>query len=325
VTFVNPEYTIEEFTCQLEDSGANYIVASPSCVSVAIKAAAKAHIPHKNIFLFGDKEIKGIKPYSSLISEREMNPIEYPPEEVKSTTAYLCYSSGTTGKNKGVETTHFNIVANISQICHYADDIDTSTIFIGVWPIYHIYGLNILVHFALIKGASVVMTPKFCPLMFCKTIQDYKVNTMTVAPPMVSSLVKDPAARKYDLSSLKLCISAASPLRKPLEEEFTKRFKNVTIIKQAYGLTEASPATHFAKTDEIVPGSIGRPIPNIECKIVSKNGEELGYDSDPGELHVRGPNIMKGYLNNQEATNASIDSEGWLRTGDLVTVDNNGE
>jgi 4-coumarate--CoA ligase len=323
VTFVNPTYTIEEFTCQLKDSGADYIVASPSCVSSATNAAAQANIPHKNIFLFGNEEIRGIRPYSSLISEKEMDPVEYSPEEVKSNTAYICYSSGTTGKNKGVETTHFNMVANLSQIYAYVDDIDDKAIFIGVWPIFHIYGLSIIVHFAIIKGASVVMIPDFRLPQFCKIIQDHKVSVLTIAPPMVSSLLRDPNTKQYDLSSLQLCIIAASPLSNALAEEFTKKFH--VRINQGCGLTEASPVTHYVKTsNEIVTGSIGRPIPNIECKVVSKNGEELEYNK-PGELYIRGPNVMKGYLNNQEATDACIDNEGWLRTGDLATVDNDGE
>jgi 4-coumarate--CoA ligase len=322
VTFVNPMYTVDELTYQLKDSGAKYIIAFPSLLSNVIRAADAANIHESNIFLFGDTEINGIKPYSSLISEREANPIEYSPEEAKSTTAYLCYSSGTTGKNKGVETTHYNIVANLAQIYAHEDDINSDTIYIGLLPFFHIYGLCCIIHFPIIKGASVVIIPKYELSTFCKIIQNYRVNNITVVPPIILSLVKDPTIKNYDLSSLRLCLSSAAPLSRDLSDEFT-RIYNIP-VKQGYGLTEASPATHLTKTDNIVPGSIGKLIPNIECKIISEDGEELGVDQ-LGELCVRGPNIMKGYLNNKEATDACIDNEGWLHTGDIVTVDKSGE
>ncbi len=315
-------FTVEEFTYQLKDSGAKYIVVFPLFLNIVIEAAAAANIPVSNIFLFGDKEINGIMPYSSLISEREAIPVEYSREEAKSTTAYLCYSSGTTGKNKGVETTHANFVANIAQINGFDNDFNTNTICIGVLPFFHIYGLMVLVHLAIFKGASIVIMPKFDLTTFCKIIQDYKVNSIPIVPPIVLSLVKSPIAKQYDLSSLKLCVSGAAPLSEAIIDEFTKTFK--IPVKQAYGLTETSPATHIVNTNDIVPGSIGRIIPNVECKIVSENGEELGYDQ-PGELYVRGPNVMKGYLNNKEATDACIDREGWFHTGDVAIVDKSGE
>jgi 4-coumarate--CoA ligase len=163
--------------------------------------------------------------------------------------------------------------------------------------------------------------PKYDLSTFCKIIQDYKVDTIQVVPPIVLSLVKNPIARKYDLSSLRACGCAAASLSKEIVDKFVEMY-NVPIT-QGYGLTEASPATHLSRINDSIPGSVGKLIPNVECKILSEKGEELGYDQ-PGELCVRGPNIMKGYLNNKEATDTCIDSEGWLHTGDVLYVDKSG-
>ncbi|CAG8448074.1 925_t:CDS:2 [Funneliformis caledonium] len=316
VSPANPMYTIEEFTHQLKDSGAKYIAVFPPFLSNAIKAAAAANIPESNIFLFGDKEIDGVKPYSSLISEREVIPVEYSSEEAKSTTAYLCFSSGTTGRSKGVETTHANIVANVHQIYNIDDDMNDEVIYLAALPFFHIYGLLLFIHIAIFTGATVIVMPKFDLTTFCRLIQDYKVNTIPIVPPIIVLLVKNPIARKYDLSSLKFCLSGAAPLSKELAEEFTKIF-NIP-IKQGYGLTE-TPVTHISKTDLVVPGSVGRLVSNMECKFLSEKGEELGYNQ-PGELCIRGPTVMKGYLNNKAATNACIDPEGWFHTGDIAMI-----
>ncbi|PKY41889.1 acetyl-CoA synthetase-like protein [Rhizophagus irregularis] len=319
VTFVDSKYTVNDVAYQLKDSGAKYIVVFPSLLSKAIEAADAVNIPKSNIFLFGNEEIDEIKPYLFLKSEREANPIEYSPEEAKSTTAYLSYSFGTTGMIKGAETTHSNIVTNLAQIGCSNDDINSNTTFIGVLPLHHVYSMITLIHLTLLKGASVVLIPNFefdLPT-FCKTIQDYEVDVIHIVPSIAMSLVKDPISRKYDLSSLRSCISSAAPLSKELADSFARKF---VPIRQSYGATEYS-FTHFVKYAENIPiESIGKPIPNVECKIISEKGKELGYNQE-GELCVRGPNVMKGYLNNKEATDACIDNEGWFHTGDIAKVD----
>ncbi|GBC09291.1 hypothetical protein RclHR1_08740011 [Rhizophagus clarus] len=318
VSPVNPEYTPEEFATQLIDCGASVIITHPNYLNKAIKAASAANIHESKIFLFDENKISGFQPFLSLFSDQEIDPVVYTPEEVKSTTAYLCYSSGTTGKNKGVETTHFNMVSNLMQMDVFEDQINHKNIYMGSLPFYHIYGLTLLVHFVIIKGASCVVLRKFELEAFCRIIQVYKVNVAPIVPPIVLLLVNNPIARNYDLSSLKLAISAAAPLGSDLCKKFVDIYH--ASIKQAYGLTETTPFAMVTKTENIVDGSIGILIPNVECKIISDDNKELGYN-EPGEFYIRGPNVMKGYLNNKEATNACIDSDGWFRTGDLGYVD----
>ncbi|GBC04838.1 hypothetical protein RclHR1_00590024 [Rhizophagus clarus] len=319
VTIIDSKYTDDGITYQLKDSGAKFIVMCPSLRSKAIKATAAANMLKSNMLLFGNEEIDEIKPYSFLISEREADPVEYSPEEAMSTTAYLLYSSGTTGKNKCVEITHSNIVTNLVQIGYHNDDINPESTFIGMLPLHHIYGIIVLIHLTLLKGASVVLIPnlEFDLTTFCKAIQDYRVNVIHIVPSIAMLLVKSSISKDYDLSSLRSCISSAAPLSKELAKSFARKF---VPIRQSYGSTEFS-FTHFVKyADDVPVESIGKPIPNVECKIISEDGKELGYNQK-GELCIRGPNVMKGYLNNKEATEACIDSKGWFHTGDIAKVD----
>ncbi|RIA84359.1 hypothetical protein C1645_879964 [Glomus cerebriforme] len=316
----NPMSTVKDYTIQLKDSGASVIIVHPLFLSVAINAAKEANIPESKIFLFGDEKINKILPYNSLFGEREAIPIEYTPEEVKTTTAYLCYSSGTTGIPKGVESTHHNMVANVMQILSIEKDAHPEIVYVGVLPFYHIYGLSVLMHFIIVLGASCVVIPKFDFETFCRIIQDYKVGIAHIVPPIILALVKHPKVKEYDFSSLKLVISGAAALSKELSESFYNVHK--IKIKQGYGLTETSPVNHLCFTENIVPGSCGILLPNIECKLIDENGQEVGYNT-PGELCIRGPNVMKGYLNNKEATDAVFDEDGYFHTGDIALVDEN--
>ncbi|CAI2174496.1 11998_t:CDS:2, partial [Funneliformis geosporum] len=317
----NPTSTAEEFAFQLKDCEASVIVAHPHFLHVVIKAAAAVNIPESKIFLFGDEEVNEILPYNSLFGEREAIPVEYTPQEVKETTALLCYSSGTSGKQKGVETTHFNMVANVLQILAIEQEAHPGIIYMGVLPFFHIYGMNLLMHYVLVLGASCVVLPKFEFEIFCRIIENYKVSTAHIVPPIVLLLVKSPITKKYNLSSLQIIISGAAPLSKELSESFYNVHK--IKIKQGYGLTETTPVINLSLTNDIVQGSCGILVPNMECKLISEDGQEVGYNT-PGELCVRGPNVMKGYLNNKEATDAVIDKDGYFHTGDVSLVDDNG-
>ena len=244
-----------------------------------INAAAKANIPQRNIFLFDDKKDKGIQPYSSLMLE-EANPVEYLPEEVKSTTAYIRYNSNNTnGKSKFIETTHFDMVSNLSQMNACEVNINSDAIFISVWPFFHAYGLGIFTYFTLIKGSLAVLMPEFDPSAFCKVVQEQKVNVIIVTPPILSSLVDSKIAEKYNLSSLRLCISPAVS-KKGLVEEFIKKF-NVP-VKQCHDLNEASPSTHLVKTVKASENSVleyvGKLVSNVKYKVVSENEERLGCE-----------------------------------------------
>jgi len=276
VSPANPTYTVDEYTFQLKDSGASVIIAHPLTLQTVIKAAAATNIPESKIFLFGDEKINEILPYSSLIGDREATPVEFTPEEAKNTTAYICYSSGTSGKQKGVETTHYNVVSNVLQISSVELETNSDMVYVGVLPFYHIYALTVNMHFTLNFKATCVVISKFDFETFCRVIQDYKVTITHIVPPIILALVKNPKVKEYDFSSLQLVISGAAPLSRELSESFYKEHK--IKIKQGYGLTETSPVVFLGFTDDVIPGSCGILLPNLECKLIDTENDEGNND-----------------------------------------------
>src|SRR6266496_438639 len=196
--------------------------------------------------------------------------------------------------------------------------------FIAVLPFFHIYGMQVVLHLALWRGATLVTMPKFELEPFLSTLQQHRITRAFVVPPLVLALAKHPAVDGYDLSSVRAMMSGAAPLDAALETACARRVGCGFI--QGYGLTEASPVTH-ANSDEpgkCKPGTVGELLPNTECRIVDAGtGTEVGPDED-GELLIRGPQVMRGYLNNPEATAATLDGDGWLHTGDIGHVDSDG-
>jgi 4-coumarate--CoA ligase len=233
----------------------------------------------------------------------------------------LPYSSGTTGLSKGVMLTHRNLVSNIEQSLG-AITVGEDDAFVAVLPFFHIYGMQVLMNMGLRAGATIVTMPRFDLEQFLSLHQDHKLTRAFVAPPMVVALAKHPLVDKYDLSSLKLIFSGAAPLSAELAAECGERLDCEVV--QGYGMTELSPVTHATPMGMFKAGSVGLTIPSTETRIVDPlSGDDLGVDQD-GEVWVRGPQVMKGYLNNDAATKATIDDDGWLHTGDIGHVDADG-
>jgi acyl-CoA synthetase (AMP-forming)/AMP-acid ligase II len=219
--------------------------------------------------------------------------------------------------------THYNLVANLRQM-EGLDYFAGSDVLLCVLPLFHIYGLVVVLNMGLYLGATVVMMPRFDLELFLSLIQKYRVTLSHIVPPIVLQLAKNPVVGNYDLSSLTTIFSGAAPLGAELSIECMQRIG--CQIRQGYGMTETSPVTHSSPADpaKMKLGSVGTAAPNTECKIVTPGTEvELGPNQE-GEICVRGPQIMKGYLNNDTATARTIDSEGWLHTGDIGYADENG-
>ncbi|KAH8554355.1 hypothetical protein BGW37DRAFT_484434 [Umbelopsis sp. PMI_123] len=325
VTLANPAYTAKELHYQLEQTNAKIVIASQETLPIALEAAKLAGIAKSNVFIFGDREVNGVQPYSKvLIADQEMEAVHFTYEEACKTVAYLCFSSGTTGRSKGVMTSHINIGSNLLQLTqHTKGTVDVATDrYMGVLPFYHIYGLTCMIHLAAYQGTPLVVLPRFEPASFLKAIETHRVTFCHIVPPIFILLAKDPSVTKYDLSSIRYFWSGAAPLSKELSEAVAQRL-NVGVI-QGYGMTESSPVSHTPLLSNIVNGSIGELLPGMKARIVDENGKDVA-PGERGELWMAGPNIMLGYINMPEATAETIDKDGYLHTGDVAIMDENNQ
>ena len=319
-TTVNPLYTAEELTNQLKDSGARYLLTVAAFLDKATEAAAACAIDE--IFVVGEGE--GATPFAALANPKATVPSVA--IDAAEDVVVLPYSSGTTGLPKGVMLTHRNLVANLCQTDSVSnfDGFTESDTIIAVLPFFHIYGMVVVMSLGLANGATVVSMPRFDLEEFLGTIEKHKVTIAPLVPPIVLGLAKHPVVEKFDLSSIRLVFSGAAPLGAGITDEASAKLN--CPVAQGYGMTEASPVTHLSPTlgDRIKAGSIGCIIPNTEVKIIDvESGSELGAGAE-GELLIRGPQIMKGYLNKPDDTAQSIDADGWYRTGDVGYVDDDG-
>jgi acyl-CoA synthetase (AMP-forming)/AMP-acid ligase II len=314
VTTVNALYTAAELHKQLLDSKAKLLVTISPFLPVAEAAIPGTDVSEVLVL----DQAEGYRSVTELMATDAPEPvIEIDPAE---DVAVLPYSSGTTGVAKGVMLTHRNIGTNVAQ-CEGMLDMDDDERLIAILPFFHIYGMTVLMNLPLRLGATVVVLPKFELQQFLTVLQDHRITRAYVAPPVVLALAKHPAVDGYDLSALRHVVSAAAPLDGELGEACAKRL-GIHAVLQAYGMTELSPGTHATRADdpEPPPGSVGKLFPSTEMRIVDAEGN----DAETGEIWIRGPQVMKGYLGRPDDTDATVDADGWLHTGDIGRMDERG-
>ena len=311
VTTVNPTYGADEVAFQLRDAGATELVTVGMFAEVAKEAITGTEISEV-ITIDG---VAGTTALDSIFGD----PIQQSPVNPVDDVVVLPYSSGTTGLPKGVMLTHHNLVANICQCDHaivYQPDGEVALAFL---PFFHIYGMQILMNGLLANGVTVVTLPRFDLDQALSLVQEHRITRFFAVPPVVLALAKHPAVDSYDLSSLVQVFSGAAPLGAEIAMEAEKRIGCEVV--QGYGMTELSPVSHTTPPGMFKAGSSGVTVSNTESRIVDPDTGEDQPFGERGELWVRGPQVMKGYLNNPEATAATLDSDGWLHTGDVAIID----
>src|SRR5690625_1241608 len=346
VVQTNPLYTERELEYQMIDSGAKYIVCldilvprimnirNNTSIEHVIVTGIKDYLPFpKNlIYPFIQK-----KEYNMVINVEQSENVHVWKHIMKSAVAnykrvdvdpvedlaLLQYTGGTTGNPKGVMLSHYNLVSNC-QMCDkwiYKTE-EGKEVVLGVLPLFHVYGMTTLMNLSIMLGSKLILLPKFDAKETLETIEKQRPTLFPGAPTIYVGLLNHPDMHKFDLSSIEACISGSAPLPVEIQQNFEKVTGGKLV--EGYGLTESSPVTHANFVwGKRVNGSIGVPWPDTDSKIVKIGTEEEAEIGEVGEIVVKGPQVMKGYWNNEEET-ANTLRDGWLFTGDLGYMDEDG-
>ncbi|WP_035739720.1 AMP-binding protein [Parafrankia elaeagni] len=318
VTPVNVLATADEVARQVTDSGAQVVLASGAYSSTALEAVELAG-PGPGAAVVLEDALADWSSLPAYVGE----PVTAPATHL----AVLPYSSGTTGRPKGVMLTHRNLVANLAQIEELLA-VGRESVLLGVLPFSHIYGMTVVLHLALRRRATLVVVPRFDLEAVLGLVEQHRMTHLFVAPPVVLALAKSPEVDAHDLSSVAVVLSGAAPLDEALASAVADRLD--CQVRQAYGMSEMSPVSHLAPVSAHLPASsVGWTVPNMSIRLVDvATGADIEPPTEgvstPGELCCSGPNVMAGYLGNEAETRDSIDELGYLHTGDIATVSADG-
>jgi acyl-CoA synthetase (AMP-forming)/AMP-acid ligase II len=314
VTTINPTYGAEEVRFQLLDAGASMLITIGLFADTARTAIEGTKISEI-------LTIDGAEGTENAMGLCAAEPLDQVPVDVHDDVVVLPYSSGTTGLPKGVMLTHFNLVANLAQVQPIWNRREHE-VMLAFLPFFHIYGMQVLMNLGLSFGATIVTMPRFDMQQALELVQTHKVTRFFAVPPVVLALAKHPIVDQYDMSSVVQIFSGAAPLGAELAAEAAARVRCEVV--QGYGMTELSPVSHGTPEGDFRPGTSGVTVANTEVRVIDPATGEDRDVGEEGELWVRGPQVMKGYLNNEQATRNTIDDEGWLHTGDVAIVDEHG-
>ncbi|MEO9780675.1 MAG: AMP-binding protein [Sedimentitalea sp.] len=314
ITTINPTYTAHEVHHQLISADARILITIAPFLDTAREAIKNTGVGE--IYVIGDAA--GAASLMDLMGPPQE---DQTPVDLDEHVMALPYSSGTTGLPKGVMLTHRSMVVNIDQTLQ-ASELKGAEIAVAFLPFFHIYGMQVLINMHLAVGAALVTMPRFDLEQYLALCEKYRTPRMWIVPPIAIALAKHPIVDNYDLSAVVQVSSGAAPLGGDVAALVSKRLN--CMATQGYGMTELSPVSHLAPPALARAGASGMTAPNTECRIVStENGEDMAR-GETGELWVRGPQVMKGYLNNPDATAEALDSDGWLHTGDIGHFDQDG-
>ena len=346
-TVVNfsPLYTVAELEAQVEDSGTDtlFTISAAALLPTALKvldgsslkrlvvgSVAGALPAAKSVLyrLFKRSEVAALPADPRIIRFSALTDNDGRPDHVtidaEKDIALIQYTGGTTGTPKGAKLTHQNLTANARQVNAIDPDHDAADRILGVLPFFHVFANTCVLNRTILNGGSITMLPRFDAKQALEAITRTKTTALPGVPTMYQALLDHPDLAKTDFSSLRICISGGAPMPAELREKFTAA--TGASLVEGYGLTESSGVVATNPYDgPVQPGTIGQPLPATHIRLLDK--EDPSKDApvgEPGELAVRGPQIMQGYWNRPEADKDSFTGDGWLRTGDVAVVESDG-
>lgn len=323
---LNVLLTAPEVAYHLDDSDAAALVVWEGMLEAGQGGFERvAHCKHLIVVRGNPKDLsapEGAHNFMALLQAGHA-PVTELPDTMPDDTAVILYTSGTTGRPKGAELTHFNLFYNAeyvaTRLLPMFDDPPTALVTL---PLFHSFGQTVLQNAILLAGGHLVLLPRFAPTAALTLMHHHKVTLFAGVPTMYFALLHASDADAFDLSNLKFCVSGGSAMPVEVMRAFDAKY-NVNIL-EGYGLSETSPVASFNQLDRPKkPGSIGLPIHGVEFRLVDNDGAVIVDTDTPGEICVKGPNVMKGYYKRPEANAESIRA-GWFSTGDIATRDDDG-
>ncbi|MGY6502652.1 MAG: AMP-binding protein [Acidimicrobiales bacterium] len=315
---LNPQSPVPELTKELAAVGARALVAGPLAGSTVARIDRGAVASLELVIAARPDDVPGSV---GLDAALEADPVPIV-ERRADDPVVLMFTSGTAGAPRAAVLTHGNLMANMDQvqavpeIARASDDVTY-----GVLPLFHIFGLNVVLNPALLVGATIVLAERFDPLAAADAVRAHGVTTLTGPPTMWAVFAQTAGIDADTFASVRLAVSGASKLPVEVGEQVEARFG--LRLYEGYGLTETSPVAAYSVGTGAPHGSIGRPLPGVEMRLVDPTGDDV-LVGDAGEILLRGPNVFGGYWEDPEATAAVLDPDGWLHTGDVAVVDDDG-
>lgn len=313
---LNPASPAPELQRELRVVGARAVVVEPVAMS-AWQSIDRSAIPSlTTVIATDDGKVHDTLTWSNLLDHAPVPIAPVVPDQL----AILMFTSGTAGAPRAAMLSHQNLIANLRQIDN-ATLMTASDVVYGVLPLFHIFGLNVMLGYTLFVGASVILVQRFDPVIALETIVERKVTVVPGAPPVWLAFANLPEPDAGSFAGVRIALTGAAKMPEDITKLFQQRFG--LNVYEGYGLTEASPVVTTSVGRDFKVGSIGHVVPGVEVRLVDENGED-SLRGDAGELWVRGENIFLGYLDDPDATARVLTPDGWLRTGDVAVIDDEG-